>query len=97
MISWMFEVEGVACPVDDMKESGSLVQRRWTEGRENKGSGYGIVAGDLACGRIVSVCGQVTNTQRGRQILNGYKERLLHIVDGVEQHAKAQNILQNLD
>jgi hypothetical protein len=47
-------VEGVASPVDDMKKSDSFVQRGWTEGRENKGSGYGIEAGDL------SVAGHVT-------------------------------------
>ena len=46
MINWKFEVEDVACPVDDMKTtdcSRSFVQRRWGEGRENKGSGYELM------------------------------------------------------
>jgi hypothetical protein len=42
MINWKFEVDDVACPVDDMKTtdcSRSFVQRGWNEGRQNKGSG----------------------------------------------------------
>ena len=45
MIDWMLKVEGIACPVDDMEEncSRSFVERGLSEGRENKGSGYGLM------------------------------------------------------
>ena len=45
--NWMLEVKDVgdvACSVDDMRGtnySGTFVQRGWSEGREDKGLGYG--------------------------------------------------------
>ena len=39
MISWMLEVDDVACPVGAMKKSDCSDGLRIREGRENKGSG----------------------------------------------------------
>ena len=55
MINWKFEVEDVVCPVDDMTTtdcSRSFVQRGWSEGRENKGSGYELMSDDADGARL---------------------------------------------
>jgi hypothetical protein len=53
MINLMFEVEDVACPVDDIKTTdrlGSSVQMGWDEG-ENWGSGYELIGDGPRCRR----------------------------------------------
>jgi hypothetical protein len=47
MINWKLEVDGIACPVNNMNAKDctcSFVRRGEVEGRENKGGRYKLIA-----------------------------------------------------